>query len=74
LLEPVFHRLLAGSGLRQLKREARCAHSKVMALAAPATASNPLFQVNLMDLLLRHHSATTLRSTSCRFSQPAMPP
>ena len=34
LLEPVFHRLLAGSGLRQITREARCAHSTVMALAA----------------------------------------
>jgi transposase-like protein len=34
LLEPVFHRLLAGSGLRQIKREARCSHSTVMALAA----------------------------------------
>jgi len=34
LLEPVFHRLLAGTGLRQLTREARCAHSTVMSLAA----------------------------------------
>lgn len=34
LLEPLFHRLLAGSGLRQITREARCAHSTVMGLAA----------------------------------------
>jgi transposase-like protein len=34
LLEPTFHRLLAGSGLRQITREARCAHSTVMGLAA----------------------------------------
>ena len=34
LLLPVAHRLLAGSGLRQITREARCAHSTVMALAA----------------------------------------
>jgi len=34
LLEPLFHRLLAGSGLRQITREARCAHSTVMGLTA----------------------------------------
>jgi transposase-like protein len=34
LLEPLFHRLLAGSGLRQITREARCAHSTVMGQAA----------------------------------------
>jgi hypothetical protein len=34
LLVAVFHRLLAGSGLRQITREARCAHSTVMGLAA----------------------------------------
>lgn len=34
LLEPLYHRLLAGSGQRQITREARCAHSTVMALAA----------------------------------------
>ena len=34
LLEPLFHRLLAGSGLRQITREAGCAHSTVMAHAA----------------------------------------
>ena len=34
LLEPFFHRLLAGSGLRQITREARCAHSTVMGQAA----------------------------------------
>jgi len=34
LLEPIFHRLLAGSGLRQITREARCAHSTVMGQAA----------------------------------------
>jgi transposase-like protein len=34
LLEPLFHRLLAGSGLRQITREARCAHATVMGLAA----------------------------------------
>jgi len=31
---PLYHRLLAGSGLRQITREARCAHSTVMGLAA----------------------------------------
>lgn len=30
LLEPLFHRLLAGSGLRQITREARCVHSTLM--------------------------------------------
>ena len=34
LLEPIAHRLLAGSGLRQITREARCAHSTVMGQAA----------------------------------------
>ena len=34
LLLPTFYRLLAGSGLRQITREARCAHSTLMALAA----------------------------------------
>jgi len=34
LLEPLFHRLLAGSGLRQITREARCSHSTVVGLAA----------------------------------------
>jgi transposase-like protein len=34
LLEPIFHRLLAGSGLRQITREARCAHATVMGQAA----------------------------------------
>ena len=34
LLEPVYHRLLAGSGLRQITREARCAPSTVMGQAA----------------------------------------
>jgi transposase-like protein len=34
LLEPLYHRLLAGSGLRQITREARCAHSTVMGQAA----------------------------------------
>src|SRR4030095_1424182 len=34
LPEPVFHRLLACSGLRQITREARCVHSTVMGLAA----------------------------------------
>jgi transposase-like protein len=34
LLLPLFHRLLAGSGLRQITREARCSHSTVMTLAA----------------------------------------
>jgi transposase-like protein len=34
LLEPLFHRLLAGSGLRQITREARCAHSTLMGQAA----------------------------------------
>ena len=34
LLEPLFHRLLAGSGLRQITREAHCAHSTVMGLTA----------------------------------------
>ncbi|HET8645997.1 MAG TPA: hypothetical protein VFO85_10930, partial [Vicinamibacteria bacterium] len=34
LLLAVCHRLLAGSGLRQITREARCAHSTVMGLAA----------------------------------------
>src|SRR5262245_36032681 len=34
LLEPVFHRLVACSGFRQITREARCAHSTVMGLAA----------------------------------------
>lgn len=34
LLEPLFHRLLAGSGYRQITREARCSHSTVMGQAA----------------------------------------
>jgi transposase-like protein len=34
LLEPLFHRLLAGSGLRQILREARCAHSTLAAQCA----------------------------------------
>jgi transposase-like protein len=34
LLEPIGHRLLAGSGLRQITREARCAHSTAMSQAA----------------------------------------
>ena len=34
LLEPLFHRLLAGSGLRQIIREAGCAHSTLAALCA----------------------------------------
>ena len=34
LLEPLYHRLLAGSGLRQITREARCAHSTAMGLTA----------------------------------------
>jgi len=34
LLEPLYHRLLAGSGLRQITREARCAHSTVIGQAA----------------------------------------
>lgn len=34
LLVPTFHRLLAGSGLRQITREARCAHSTLMGLTA----------------------------------------
>jgi transposase-like protein len=33
LLEPLFHRLVAGSGLRQITREARCTHRTVMGLA-----------------------------------------
>jgi len=34
LLEPLFHRLLAGSGLRQITREARCAHGTLMGQCA----------------------------------------
>ena len=34
LLEPFFHRLLAGSGYRQIAREARCAPATVMGQAA----------------------------------------
>jgi hypothetical protein len=34
LLEAIFHRLLAGSGLRQITREARCTHATVMGQAA----------------------------------------
>jgi transposase-like protein len=34
LLEPLFHRLLAGSGLRQILREAHCAHSTLAAQCA----------------------------------------
>jgi len=56
LFEPIFHRLLAGSGLRQITREARCRHATVMGQAArlgrhallflashrPETAAEPL--------------------------------
>jgi transposase-like protein len=34
LLEPLFHRLLAGSGLRQITREARCSHRTLVGQAA----------------------------------------
>jgi len=34
LLEPLFHRLLAGSGLRQITREARCAHATLVGQGA----------------------------------------
>jgi hypothetical protein len=44
LLEKVFHRLVAGSGCRQITREARCAHSTVVGLAARLGRHAMLFQ------------------------------